>query len=176
LQERVARGEFRSDLYYRLAVIELQLPTLEERGVIDKIAIFKAVTDEILGPSLKLRLGDPPSWLIEAVAGIHFPGNVRQLRSLSERLGVIARQTGRWDRSLCERALHSAGNISVAPAASATTTRRAPDAQERQRLIDALEAHDWRRQETARQLGISRKALWERMRKYQIQGAGTRAA
>ena len=104
------------DLYYRLAVIELQLPTLEERGVIDKVAIFRAVTDEVLGTPLKARLGDPPSWLIETVAGMHFPGNVRQLRSLSERLGVIARQTGRWDQPLYERALHSAGNMAPAPA------------------------------------------------------------
>ena len=42
------------------------------------------------------------------------------------------------------------------------------DLDERNRIISALHANDWKRQNTAQQLGISRKVLWEKMRKYQI--------
>lgn len=46
--------------------------------------------------------------------------------------------------------------------------RRAWNSQERNRIIEALEANEWRRQDAAQHLGISRKVLWEKMRKYQI--------
>ncbi len=49
LREMVASGEFRADLFYRLAVIELHVPSLEERGEIDKIAIFKAAAGQRAG-------------------------------------------------------------------------------------------------------------------------------
>src|SRR5690606_19849719 len=78
LREMVHSGEFRSDLYYRLAVIELQVPSLEQRGEVDKIAIFKSLLlavladADVVGP-------DIPYWLVETVANMEYPGNVRQL-------------------------------------------------------------------------------------------------
>ncbi len=168
LRERVARDEFRADLYYRLAVIELELPTLEERGVVDKIAIFKAITMEVLGQPLHEALGEPPFWLADAVAAMRFPGNIRQLRNLAERVGVIARQTGAWDRALIERALGSVRGMDANVAPPGVAPRKNWDADERSRIVKTLTQHAWKRQDAARALGISRKVLWEKMRKYQI--------
>jgi DNA-binding NtrC family response regulator len=183
LREMVASGEFRADLFYRLAVIELHVPSLEERGEIDKIAIFKALLRNVLGDDLE-TLGETPHWLCDAVAEIYFPGNVRQLRNLAERVGVIARQLRGWDQNLIQRAIAltrgtptpamsaangggmGAGSNGVALDGSGE--RRGWNSSERNRIIAALETNDWKRQDTAQHLGISRKVLWEKMRKYQI--------
>ncbi|RYF77347.1 MAG: sigma-54-dependent Fis family transcriptional regulator, partial [Comamonadaceae bacterium] len=174
LRDMVATGEFRADLYYRLAVIELYVPNLEERGEIDKVALFKSILGEVLNTAGG-ALGAAPHWVTDSIAQTVFPGNVRQLRNLAERIGVIARQTGNWDRALIERALTLARVLPTRPdvqlidgAAGSGGERRGWNSQERNRIIDALQAHDWRRQDAAQHLGISRKVLWEKMRKYQI--------
>ncbi len=138
LPQRVKEGNFRADLYYRLAVIELIVPSLEERGAVDKIALFKAFVASVVGSE---RLGAPPElpyWLADSVASMRFPGNARELRNLAERVGVTVRQMGDWD------------------------------APRLRRLLAALEANAWRRKDTAQYLGISRQVLWEKIRKYQI--------
>lgn len=175
LRELVQSGDFRADLFYRLAVIELQVPSLEARGAVDKIAIFKAVMASVMGEAHRESLHDLPYWLTDAIADMYFPGNVRQLRNLAERVGVIVRQMGAWDQTLIERALALARRMSPAPGSAPADTepgepasRRNWDATERNRIISALETKEWRRLETAQFLGISRKVLWEKMRKYQI--------
>jgi DNA-binding NtrC family response regulator len=183
LREMVASGEFRADLFYRLAVIELHVPSLEERGEIDKIAIFKALLGNVLGDELE-ALGETPHWLSDAVAETYFPGNVRQLRNLAERVGVIARQLHAWDQNLIQRAIALTRGTPTPTAGSAERNgynggangvaldgngdRKGWNSSERNRIIAALEINDWKRQDTAQHLGISRKVLWEKMRKYQI--------
>jgi transcriptional regulator with PAS, ATPase and Fis domain len=187
LREMVASGEFRADLFYRLAVIELHVPSLEERGEVDKIAIFKALLTNVLGDELE-TLGETPHWLSDAVAETYFPGNVRQLRNLAERVGVIARQLHAWDQNLIQRAIAltrgtpapaifadrngmgggSSNGNGNGSALDGSADRKGWNSSERNRIIAALEINDWKRQDTAQHLGISRKVLWEKMRKYQI--------
>jgi len=175
LREMVAAGEFRADLFYRLAVVELHVPNLEERGVVDKIAIFRAVLADVLGAG-HAALPEMPHWLTDAVSETLFPGNVRQLRNLAERVGVIVRQFGEWDMVLLQRTLALMRGTPPAtgrPEGGASQPDGAIDRKgwnggERNRIIAALEENDWKRQDTAQHLGISRKVLWEKMRKYQI--------
>jgi DNA-binding NtrC family response regulator len=170
LPQLVKDGTFRADLYYRLAVIELSIPSLEERGACDKIALFKAFIAEVVGDKLA-ALPDMPYWLADAVADIYFPGNVRELRNLAERVGVTVRQLGGWDEARVKRLLVLARNAQSAPAdhaAEPLVDRSKWDMNERNRVLAALDANGWRRQDTALHLGISRKVLWEKMRKFQI--------
>jgi DNA-binding NtrC family response regulator len=106
LPQLVKDGLFRADLYYRLAVIELSIPSLEERGAVDKIALFKSFVADVVGEARLAELSDLPYWLADAVADSYFPGNVRELRNLAERVGVTVRQTGGWDaaRAAADRA------------------------------------------------------------------------
>jgi DNA-binding NtrC family response regulator len=171
LPQLVKEGTFRADLYYRLAVIEMMIPSLEERGATDKIALFKAFIGEVVGREKLAELPDMPYWLADAVADIYFPGNVRELRNLAERIGVTVRQLGGWDEARVKRLLTLARNAQSAPAESVTelfVDRSKWDMNERNRVIAALDANGWRRQDTAQHLGISRKVLWEKMRKFQI--------
>jgi DNA-binding NtrC family response regulator len=156
LRTLVARGDFRADLYYRLAVIELRIPSLEERGGEEKALIFRALLD---------RLGvrdDPPQWLLRRVAATRYDGNVRELSNVAERVAVIQRQLGGWDADRIGRIFERLGPLTPPPAL--TEAERA----ERERVLAALQANEWRRQDTASALGISRKVLWEKMRKLRL--------
>jgi DNA-binding NtrC family response regulator len=167
LPQLVKDGTFRADLYYRLAVIELKIPSLEERRAVDKIAIFKAFIASVVGPERLATLPDIPCWLADTC----FPGNVRELRNLAERIGVTVRQIGAWDAARLHRLLALARSSQPVPAESAAEVladRSKWDMAERSRVLAAREANGWRRQGTAGHLGISRKVLWEKMRKYQI--------
>jgi transcriptional regulator with PAS, ATPase and Fis domain len=165
LREMVKSGTFRADLFYRLAVIELDVPNLQERGAIDKIAIFCLLLSRMLDPGGPRALRQVPGWLTDSVAAMQFPGNVRQLRNLAERVGVIVRQTGSWDSGLIRRALVQATD---SDGYTGTAVKTAPNPEERGRIVAELEKNGWQRQETARQLGISRKSLWDKMRRLGI--------
>lgn len=171
LPQLVKDGAFRADLYYRLAVIELRIPSLEERGPVEKIAIFKAFIAAVVGAERLAALPEIPYWLADAVADTYFLGNVRELRNLAERIGVTVRQIGAWDTERLRRLIAHARNAQPAPAetvAQIVVDRSKWDMAERERVLAALASNAWRRQDTAQYLGISRKVLWEKMRKYQI--------
>lgn len=167
LPRLVADGSFRADLYYRLAVIEVYVPSLQERGVADKIGIFRSVIGSLFGEALLATLPDMPSWLGDAISQMRFPGNVRELRNLAERIGVTVRQMRAWDRLRLEAVLAHAQRTQAALSQRTAVVARS-DVADRTRVLDALATNGWRRQDTAHYLGISRKVLWEKMRKYQI--------
>ena len=80
-------------------------------------------------------------------------------------------QVGAWDAARLQRLLAQARSGQPVPAESAAEVlvdRSKWDMAERSRVLAALDANGWRRQDTAGTLGISRKVLWEKMRKYQI--------
>jgi transcriptional regulator with GAF, ATPase, and Fis domain len=167
LPRLVADGLFRADLYYRLAVIEVYVPSLQERGVADKIGIFRSVICNVFGDELLASLPDMPPWLTDAISKMRFPGNVRELRNLAERIGVTVRQMRTWDPQRLQALLTHAQRTQAALSERSHDAARWNMA-DRTRVIDALTTNGWRRQETAQYLGISRKVLWEKMRKYQI--------
>jgi DNA-binding NtrC family response regulator len=174
LPRLVKDGRFRVDLFYRLAVIELNVPSLEERGGVDKIAIFKSVFASSIGDAMLPALQEMPQWLHAAIAEMRFPGNVRELRNLAERIAVTVRQSGRWDAARLQALLANAQRTQAVLAErsqAGAIDRSRWDMNDRTRVLDALMANGWRRQDTAQYLGISRKGLWEKMKRYQISDA-----
>jgi transcriptional regulator with AAA-type ATPase domain len=168
LRDAVRLGRFRADLFFRLAVIEMRIPSLEERGPADKVALLLSFLRHMLGASGFDALPPMPDWLKGAVGTAYFTGNVRELRNLAERVGITVQQTGHWDEARIRplfRALHPG-----AFDGGERSDLRA-DTEERRRILGALDANGWRRQDTAASLGISRKVLWEKMRKFQIAGS-----
>ncbi|ALF90594.1 MULTISPECIES: sigma-54-dependent Fis family transcriptional regulator [Ralstonia solanacearum species complex] len=171
LREMVATGKFRADLYFRLAVIELRIPSLEQRGPEEKVALLLSFLRHLLGDKGFDSQPPMPEWVRASVGRAYFTGNVRELRNLAERIGITLRQFGRWDearilplfaglqRDAFDR---EAGN------GNGHGNGHLDNGEERRRILAALDANNWRRQDTAATLGISRKVLWEKMRKYQI--------
>ncbi|WP_055325920.1 sigma 54-interacting transcriptional regulator [Ralstonia solanacearum] len=177
LREMVATGKFRADLYFRLAVIELRIPSLEQRGPEEKVALLLSFLRHLLGDKGFDSLPPMPEWVRASVGRAYFTGNVRELRNLAERIGITLRQFGRWDearilplfaglqRDAFDR---EAGNGHSNGHGNGHANGHLDNGEERRRILAALDANNWRRQDTAATLGISRKVLWEKMRKYQI--------
>ncbi|NOT17359.1 MAG: sigma-54-dependent Fis family transcriptional regulator [Sulfuriferula sp.] len=166
LRELVSEGLFRADLYYRLAVIELHIPSLDARGYNDKVAIFSNLLAQI-----DAATPAPPSWLLDLVGTSNFAGNVRELRNVAERIGIIYRQLGHWDRSRIERVFSTLLSPALIMADSypdAVVSFNEVELAERERIVAMLDANGWRRQDTANAIGISRKVLWEKMRKFRL--------
>lgn len=175
LAHLVTQGKFRADLYYRLAVIELDVPNLEARGPLEKQLLFRALLERLL-PDEAQHI---PEWLLADIATMQFPGNIRELANLAERIGIVARQTGSWERDTLKTILErfnppllATADEAERQASEGISTFNENENLERQRIIELLNMNGWRRQDTAAELGISRKVLWEKMRKYQINAQG----
>jgi len=173
LRELVRQELFRPDLYYRIAVIELHVPNLEERGEIDKLAIFRSIVRTILTMDDAELEYTIPDWLLNMVSHTVFRGNVRELRNIAERVSIIYRQLGNWNRPVIDRMFESLRDLRSEDENGAAGARKKWDSADRDRIIEALDAHNWRRQDTADYLKISRKVLWEKMRKFQISDNST---
>jgi len=141
----VKAGEFREDLYYRLAVVDLVVPPLRERcedipALLDHFVVL-----------LSQRLGVPPlsagSEVIEALCAYPWPGNVRELRNFVERSLILG---GFSVDGL--QALAAPGRIELQPEFSLEEV-------ERRHILTVLAACDGNRTEAAKRLGVSRKTL-----------------
>ncbi len=108
-----------------------------------------------------------PDWLLQMVAQTRFVGNVRELRNIAERVLIIHRQLGEWERSAIDRVFILLKEMRE-DTADPPLPRKKWDMADRERIVKALDTNNWRRQDTANYLGISRKVLWEKMRKFQI--------
>jgi DNA-binding NtrC family response regulator len=163
LRARCTAGTFREDLFWRLAVITVEVPPLRGRGAAD-IAALTAHFFQQLGTELGRR---PPTLVPEAQVlwdRYPWPGNVRELRNAVERLLV----------------LHDGGVVDVddlPPEMRAQQGRPAPGtladaiAQlEKERITAALAANEGNKSATARTLGISRPTLDKKLRDYEIGG------
>ncbi len=155
LQEEVAAGRFRQDLYYRLNVIELQVPPLRERRE-DIPLLARHFLQRIAA-----QCGPPPRRLAEdalaALASYDFPCNVRELETVLERACTLAEGT----------VLHAAdlalpGAAAAAPAAPTTPADRDDPAA----IRAALERTRWNRTAAARQLGMTLRQLRYRIKKF----------
>ena len=164
LAEEVARGRFRSDLFYRLNVVSLPLPPLRDRpGDLD-----------LLVPKLKQalaeRLGVPDRELsresMDVLRRQLWPGNVRELRNALERALIAA--TGEAIEPGDLPALSDlAGGIRRPPDRDTGTTLSLEE-RERQAILEALERTGGHRERAAGMLGISVRTLYNRLRQYGI--------
>ncbi|MCB9914597.1 MAG: sigma-54-dependent Fis family transcriptional regulator [Planctomycetes bacterium] len=152
LEEAVEQGAFRLDLYYRLAVVTLELPPLRER--VEDVAPLARVflreagaADKQLSPAARERL-----------EGYAWPGNIRELRNVVTRAAILAP----GDRILPE---HLPPTLRAAPAAVDDAGSLAD--LERQAILAALERHGGNRTHAARELGISRRKLLYRLKEYE---------
>jgi two-component system, NtrC family, response regulator HydG len=153
---------FRSDLYYRINVVEVTVPPLRERLEDIAVLIAQFFADFTTGRETSVRgLGK----LAEQAALTHsWPGNVRELKNRVER-AIALNMTG-WispEDLFPERRLPYPVTQSVR-----LSLAEAREAAERQQIALALAANDGQIARTAEALGVSRTTLWEKMKRYCI--------
>jgi len=177
LKEAVQAGRFRSDLYYRLNIIHIHTPPLHDRR-----EDIPALIDHFLlhfwrEEGLPLKHMGPPE---QALMIRHeWPGNIRELRNMVERLLVLSEGETITTADI-ERVLSHAEMLPLPgrPHAGGHTPRFAPLHQalaqyEHNYLLQALVANGWRRKETAEVLGINRTYLWRKMQRFHIEEPGS---
>ena len=172
LGQRVREGQFREDLYYRLAVVPLAVPPLR-----DRLEDLPALVDDLAGRvarDLKVPVRHITAASLQKLARYDFPGNVRELRNLIERALILARGAelmpgdfplggpGLAPAEAPERpwADHLPGDLPL---------RDVLETAERTLLERALRAADGVQAEAARRLGISRSDMTYKIRKFHLE-------
>jgi DNA-binding NtrC family response regulator len=149
LEELVKAGRFREDLFYRLNVMELNIPPLRERreDILPLASLF--ISEFAKG---RARISETVAICLE---NYPWPGNVRELRNAMERAVLFSRSELILPEHLPSR-VRAAGEHPTVPAA---TDAQQLDEIERRAILEALRQHEFNRTETAKALGISRRAL-----------------
>jgi two-component system NtrC family response regulator len=171
LQAMIEDGTFREDLYYRLAVIPLELPPLRERAedIPELVQHFFLKTRERVGrPDVVL-----PQPLLKYFQNYRWPGNVRELENVIERIVVLARGPEIQITDLPEHLRRE--HVSVDTLSFDLPQQGVSlEAIEKELLLRALHKFNWNQTHAAKYLDISRKALTYRMEKHGIRrGSGS---
>jgi len=167
LAAEAQRGRFRMDLYYRLAVVELIVPPLREhREDIPTLAARFAERYAHRFGSVNARLSPG---LIEALCQSEWPGNVRELENTIARMVAVC-GSSELDQELLERT--RLGSIKPSPDKPASRTTPSLRDQlatyERRIIARTLAAAAGNRSRAAKLLGLSRTALFDRLKKYEL--------
>ena len=161
LGRAVAEGRFRQDLFYRVNVINIELPPLRDR-ISDIPLLAEHFLRSVCDESGKTVRG----FTDEAVAALHayrWPGNVRELQNVIERAVLLGKRDVIGLEDLPAE-MAAGGPIAVEPAAG-RSLKEALEGPERRIILDVLEANQWNRHVTAESLGINRTTLYKKMKR-----------
>jgi two-component system NtrC family response regulator len=158
LREEMRTGKFREDLYFRLAVLTIQLPPLRERGE-DIILLAQAFLDRFAMANQKKIKGFTPEAL-QALQGYAWPGNIRELENRVKRATIMAegsRVTAEDLELRTNGATDSAGRLKEARAKL-----------EKKMIQEAIWKNRGNITQAAKELGVSRPTLYELMAKFNL--------
>lgn len=191
LKKEVEEGRFREDLYYRLHVVQVRLPSLRERKE-DILVLAEHLLKKCLSRT-NCEIQGFTAQSNEVLLRYSFPGNVRELENTIERAVALAQNRKDievWDLcghqscpfsggtvqegcGFCQEGL-SDGQVKAAlPLRISTgeTLAKAREEFEREYILGVLNRTDWSRTIASKALGLSRKALWEKCKRYGITSA-----
>jgi len=169
LRELVDEGTLRDDLYYRLAVVELDLPPLRERRADIPLLcdhFLRRIAEERAEPMKRLSRE-----AVQRLCAHDYPGNVRELEHLLVNATIFA-------ASSCIEA----EELAIEPSRASPPSDGDPSnyasfkEAERERILTSLNMHGWNRAKAARALGMARRTFYRRLKEHQIvlpQGKGS---
>jgi DNA-binding NtrC family response regulator/pSer/pThr/pTyr-binding forkhead associated (FHA) protein len=161
LEDEVARGRFREDLYYRLSAFKLQVPPLRERPT--EVALLADAFVRQLAAQSGLPAPAIGVEAFRALGAYPWPGNVRELRNAVEHAVVLA-ESGRIEPAHLPASVRDHGTPSAR--ARAGSVRDRMEELERRSIEEALAAESGNKTRAARRLGLSRRALIYKLDKY----------
>ncbi len=168
LREEVDAGRFRQDLYFRLEVVPIMVPPLRER-LDDVPLLVNAFIGQISQEyGRKVKAISPEA--MDALCHYHYPGNIRELRNLCERLVIMASDpvsvtdlpdyvSPRLEPSMSQAANVAAGSMNLRDFRLAT---------ERAYIESTLRAYGWNVSKTAEVLGVERTNLHKKIKRYDL--------
>lgn len=168
LLAEVAAGNFRKDLFYRLAVIQIELPPLRERGedvvLLARYFLARLLPDDRAGVEFSQEV-------LDAFREYHWPGNIRELRNVVER-SVALVQSGQIESSDLPNQLKEKDSLDNPPSDELSLTEvsrdTALDHADREYLAGLLEKHNGVIASAARQAGLSRQGMTKLLKRHKI--------
>jgi len=160
LDEIVLNNKFREDLYYRLKVVEIKVPPLRER--IEDVPLLVDHFCHIFNQRFKKKIDGVTNEVMESFMRYAWPGNIRELENALERAFIFCH-----DKAISLENIPSEIRSSAAREALASEVL----ASESKKLLHMLAKTDWNIAKTARLLGVSRKTLYKKINKYNLNSA-----
>jgi DNA-binding NtrC family response regulator len=159
LQEMVAEGDFREDLFYRINVIQINVPPLRERLSDIPLLLKEFLTEFCARENKMLTVSDE---VIAVLQNYHWPGNIRQLKNIIERAVVLAK----GDTITLAELPAELKSIPVKKGIQSCKTLKSLEAEA---IVNILRDCGGNKSKAAEMLGISRKALYKRLTEYKIE-------
>jgi two-component system response regulator HydG len=168
LEEQIAEGAFREDLFFRINTVTIHIPPLRERR--EDIPLLAAAFLRELAQARSKAIDGFSDDALEVLMAHAWPGNVRELRNTVER-GVLFSRGARVTAADLPSGLRESADRRVSPAAvrEPIALQKAVAQAEIEAIRIALATTRGRRADAAELLGVTRKTLWEKMRDYGIE-------
>ena len=192
LEQAVATGTFRQDLFYRVNVIHIELPSLRQR--IDDIPLLVEHFIGVAATQYGRTIDGVSQEAMQALLQHQWPGNIRELENAVQRMVLLSKsptigldvlptailrdqalldspsRDPSWSYSQQFTKSESTGNCPVAYRAD-QTLQEALEGPERQIILAALQLNNWNRNQTADALGINRTTLYKKMKRLELDAA-----
>ncbi|WP_437734992.1 sigma 54-interacting transcriptional regulator [Sorangium sp. So ce1335] len=166
LEDEVARGRFREDLYYRLKVFPIRLPPLRERR--DDIPLLAGHFLERYADEIGKPCGGFSQQAMELMVAYDWPGNVRELQNEVQRI-VIQLDPGSFATpELLSPRIRQVEGLVARAGTPKGSLKEMMDAVEKFFLLEALRGHNNNKTNAAKALGITREGLHKKLRQYGI--------
>jgi DNA-binding NtrC family response regulator len=167
LEDRVQRGEFRLDLLYRLNVFTIHIPPLRER--IEDIPLLTDTFISDFNVRLKLNITNVSAQAMKLIADYSWPGNIRDLQNALQSAMILAK-SGTITTDHLPARLKST-DVSAQPEVNLRdgldeNLKRHHEKLEKDIILEALKTNNYNRTETANHLKVSRKTLFNKIKKY----------
>jgi len=164
LEQEIARGRFRQDLFYRINVVNIQLPPLRARAsdIADLVSYFL----ELQRARHNIQVRPLSAAVLRLLERHPWPGNIRELENLVERYTILGSEEAissellHWEEAHTAPEVLADGQIHLKK-----VTRQAVQELERKIILSVLEANRWNRKRTASALKISYRALLYKIRR-----------
>src|SRR5207245_2170997 len=160
LEEEISKGNFREDLFYRLNVIPFSVPPLRERQ--EDVPLLARHFLKEFGSAYGRRPREMMEDAIETLMRYSWPGNIRELRNVIERIVIMNPTTTRFDRKHLPPLVHRDGSRRTAVEFS--SLHQARDAYERDYILKKLDENHGNVSRTAEVLGLERSHLYRKMK------------
>ncbi|MBU0472730.1 MAG: sigma 54-interacting transcriptional regulator [Bacteroidetes bacterium] len=160
LLDLVSQNKFRDDLYFRLNIVKIELPSLKERK--DDIPYLINHFIELFNYKMEKMISSVSNEVLEFLMNYSFPGNIRELENIIEHAFVMCQNEVIEFEDLPNDLI----NMSTSEIQSKKNLIQPIEKSECDLIFSTLKKHDWNKIEVAKELKLHRSTLWRKMRKY----------
>ncbi len=167
LEQEVKEGRFREDLYYRVNVVSIELPTLNQR-----IGDVPVLAEHFLESFCRMHKRNKNGFTQEALECLQrydWPGNIRELENVIERAVLLSKSDLIDTDDFPVKIAGNKVNDQAVRDVKGLTLKEALAEPEKNYIVSVLEENNWNRQETANALDINRTTLYKKMKRYGLE-------